>query len=120
VAPIRVDDAHSGRGHSPAPTTAVRGGLRAIDAGIEASASFSTSTTRVTGRKSASNWSVWSGAGGDSRQGRARGSRPAKKPREILRRQLEVAIAAEEFEQAARLRDQIRKLSGETRKQDEE
>jgi excinuclease UvrABC nuclease subunit len=34
---------------------------------------------------------------------------------QILRRQLDTAIAAEEFEEAARLRDQIRKLGDETR-----
>jgi hypothetical protein len=35
---------------------------------------------------------------------------------EMLRRQMEAAVAAEEFEQAARLRDQIRRLSGEAGK----
>jgi hypothetical protein len=41
---------------------------------------------------------------------RAAAARP-KSTVELLRRQLEAAIAAEEFEEAARLRDQIRKLS---------
>jgi hypothetical protein len=44
---------------------------------------------------------------------RAAAARP-KSMIELLRRQLEAAIAAEEFENAARLRDQIRKLSSET------
>jgi protein-arginine kinase activator protein McsA len=35
---------------------------------------------------------------------------------QILRRDLEAAVAAEEFEEAARLRDQIRKLGGEGKK----
>ena len=39
---------------------------------------------------------------------------------EILRRQLEAAIAAEEFEEAARLRDQIRKLGDEERRKPSE
>ena len=47
-----------------------------------------------------------------SKEERAAAARP-KSTAEILRRQLEAAIAAEEFEQAARLRDQIRKLSTE-------
>ncbi len=43
-------------------------------------------------------------------QHRAAAARP-KSPIEVLRGQLEAAVAAEEFEEAARLRDQIRKLS---------
>jgi len=45
---------------------------------------------------------------------RAAAARP-KTTIQILRRQLEAAIAAEEFEEAARLRDQIRKLGDEAR-----
>ncbi len=45
---------------------------------------------------------------------RAAAARP-KSTIQILRRQLEAAIAAEEFEEAARLRDQIRKLGDEAR-----
>jgi hypothetical protein len=47
-----------------------------------------------------------------SKEERAAAARP-KSTAEILRRQLDAAVAAEEFEEAARLRDQIRKLSGE-------
>jgi excinuclease UvrABC helicase subunit UvrB len=45
-----------------------------------------------------------------SKEERAVAARP-KSAIELLRRDLEAAIAAEEFEEAARLRDQIRKLS---------
>ena len=38
-----------------------------------------------------------------------------KSAAEILRAQLEAAIAAEEFEEAARLRDQVRRLSEQKR-----
>lgn len=48
-----------------------------------------------------------------SKEKRATAARP-KSGIEILRRQLEAAIASEEFEEAARLRDQIRKLSEKT------
>jgi hypothetical protein len=50
-----------------------------------------------------------------SKEERAAAARP-KSMTEILRRQLEAAVAAEEFEQAARLRDQIRKLGEESRR----
>jgi len=45
---------------------------------------------------------------------RATASRPKSKA-EILRQKLEAAVAAEEFEEAARLRDQLRKLGEETK-----
>ena len=48
------------------------------------------------------------------REERAAAARP-KSMAELLRRQLDAAIAAEEFAEAARLRDQIRKLGGEGR-----
>jgi len=41
---------------------------------------------------------------------RAEAARP-KKPVEILRERLDAAVAAEDFEEAARLRDEIRRLS---------
>ena len=47
-----------------------------------------------------------------SKEQRAAAARP-QSTADLLRRQLEAAIAAEEFEEAARLRDQIRKLSSE-------
>ncbi len=47
---------------------------------------------------------------------RAAAARP-KSTADLLRRQLEGAIAAEEFEEAARLRDQIRKLAEEGKKE---
>jgi hypothetical protein len=50
-----------------------------------------------------------------STERRAAAARP-KSTIDILRRQLEAAIANEEFEEAARLRDQIRKLGSETGK----
>jgi hypothetical protein len=52
------------------------------------------------------------------REERAAAARP-KSTADILRRQLDAAIAAEEFEEAARLRDQIRKLGDESRKPNE-
>ncbi len=45
-----------------------------------------------------------------SREQRAAAARP-KSAMQILRQKLDAAIAAEEFEEAARLRDDIRKLS---------
>lgn len=47
-----------------------------------------------------------------SKEERAAAARP-KSMAEILRRQLDAAIAAEEFEEASRLRDQMRKLGNE-------
>jgi hypothetical protein len=47
-----------------------------------------------------------------SKEERAASTRP-KSMIQLLRRQLEVAVAAEEFEEAARLRDQIRRLADE-------
>jgi hypothetical protein len=49
---------------------------------------------------------------------RAAAARP-KSPMQILRQALEAAVAGEEFEEAARLRDQIRKLGAEGRKPEE-
>jgi excinuclease UvrABC helicase subunit UvrB len=45
-----------------------------------------------------------------TKEERAAAARP-KTAAQVLRQQLEAAIAAEEFEEAARLRDQIRKLT---------
>jgi hypothetical protein len=53
-----------------------------------------------------------------SKEARAAAARP-KSAIELLRRQLETAVGAEEFEEAARLRDQIRKLSGEAQPNNE-
>ena len=50
-----------------------------------------------------------------SQEERAAAARP-KSAAQILRQKLEAAIAAEEFEEAARLRDQIRKLGEERKK----
>lgn len=50
-----------------------------------------------------------------SREERAAAARP-KGAAQLLRQQLDAAIAAEEFEEAARLRDQIRKLGEEGKK----
>jgi hypothetical protein len=54
-----------------------------------------------------------------SKEERAAAARP-KSTIEILRRQLAAAIAAEEFEQAARLRDEIRRLNDEARMTNDE
>ena len=48
-----------------------------------------------------------------SKEQRAAAARP-KSAVQILRQKLEAAIAAEEFEEAAKIRDQIRKLGEET------
>lgn len=50
-----------------------------------------------------------------SKEERAAAARP-KSTIQLLRQQLEAAVAAEEFEEAARLRDQIRKLTDGTRR----
>ena len=47
----------------------------------------------------------------NSQQGGAGGRGPAEKQNHMLRRKLEEAVAAEQFEEAARLRDEIRRLS---------
>ena len=45
-----------------------------------------------------------------AKEERAAAARP-KTAMQVLRQQLEAAVAAEEFEEAARLRDQIRRLA---------
>jgi len=87
-------------------------GLRAIEAGIEAIREFLDEydqghrAEECVELVSLENWRAES----LSREQRAAARRP-KSAAELLRRQLEAAVAAEQFEEAARLRDQIRNLS---------
>jgi len=87
-------------------------GLRAIEAGIEAIREFLDEydqghrAEECVELVSLENWR----AEILSREQRAAARRP-KSAAELLRRQLEAAVAAEQFEEAARLRDQIRNLS---------